>query len=82
MSKDCTAPKSLPPIPKAVDGPHNEVYLTYGDLGRRYRRCRRTIARWVEAGILPKPVPIGPASKGIALSKVLHNEQQWQEADA
>ena len=78
MSKDCTPPEGLPPIPESVDGPHNEVFLTYRDLGHRYRRCRRTIVRWMEAGILPKPVPIGNVSKAFPLSKILERERSWQ----
>ena len=78
MSKDYTPPKGLRPIPESVDGPHNEVFLTYRDLGHRYRRCRRTIVRWVEAGILPKPVPIGNASKAFSLSGILERERSWQ----
>ena len=82
MSRNDLSADGFPPIPESVEGPHNEVYLTYRDLGHRYRRCRRTIVRWVEAGILPKPVPIGTSSKSFALSKVLQRERQWQEADA
>ena len=82
MSKNDASPEGLPPIPESVDGPHNEVFLTYRDLGRRYRRCRRTIVRWTEAGILPKPVSIGRASKAIALSKVLECERAWQQEPA
>jgi len=78
MSKDYTPPEGLPPIPESVDGPHNEVFLTYRDLGHRYRRCRRTIVRWVDAGILPKPVPIGNASKAFSLSGILERERSWQ----
>ena len=80
MSKDCTTPESLPPIPESVDGPHNEVFLTYRDLEHRYRRCRRTLVRWKEAGILPKPVPIGAVSKGFPLSKILEKEKSWEQA--
>ncbi len=78
MSKDCTTPEGLPLIPESVDGPHNEVFLTYRDLGHRYHRCRRTIVRWVESGILPKPMLIGNASKAFALSKILERERSWQ----
>ncbi len=78
MSKDCTPPGGLPPIPESVDGPHTEVFLTYRDLEQRYRKCRRTIARWVEAGILPKPVTIGAASKAFRLSTLLKKEESWQ----
>ena len=82
MSKNDVNTKGLPPIPESVDGPHNEVFLTYRDLGRRYRRCRRTIVRWTEKGILPKPVSIGTASKAIPLSKVLECERVWQQEAA
>ncbi len=78
MSKNDVNTKGLPPIPESVDGPHNEVFLTYRDLGHRYRRCRRTIVRWVDAGILPKPVPIGNASKAFSLSGILERERSWQ----
>ncbi len=80
MSKDFTTPGGLPPIPESVDGPHNEVFLTYRDLTQRYRRCRRTIVRWAKAGILPKPEPVGIASKGFPLSKILENEKSWSQA--
>ncbi len=78
MSKDCTTPEGLPPIPESVDGPYDEVFLTYRDLERRYRKCRRTVARWTEAGILPKPVLIGTVSKAFPLSKILERERSWQ----
>ncbi len=78
MSRNDLSADGLPPIPKSVDGPQNEVYLTYRDLGHRYRRCRRTIVRWMEAGILPKPVLIGNASKAFQLSKILERERSWQ----
>ena len=81
MSKNDTS-AGLPPIPDLVDGPHNEVYLTYRDLGHRYRRCRRTIVRWVEAGALPEPELIGPASKGFRLSKILEKESATKRAAA
>ena len=79
MSKDCTTPEGLPSIPESVDGPHNEVFLSYRDLEHRYRRCRRTIVRWTEAGILPKPVLIGAVSKAFPLSKILDRERSWQQ---
>ncbi len=78
MSKDCTTPGRLPPIPESVDGSHNEVFLTYRDLGCRYRKCRRTIVRWAMSGILPKPELIGNASKAFRLSKILERERSWQ----
>jgi len=80
MSKNDTGAEGLLPIPKSVDGPHDEVFLTYRDLERRYRRCRRTLVRWKEAGILPKPVPIGPVSKGFPLSKILEKEKSREQA--
>ncbi len=80
MSKNDTGAEGLPPIPESVDGPHNEVFLTYRDLERRYRRCRRTLVRWKEAGILPKPVPMGAVSKGFPLSKILEKEKSWEQA--
>ena len=79
MSRNDLCDDGLPPIPKSVDGPHNEVFLTYRDLQHRYRRCRRTIVRWTEAGILPKPELIGAVSKAFRLSKVLKKEESWQQ---
>ena len=80
MSKNDTGAEGLPPIPESVDGPHNEVFLTYRDLERRYSRCRRTLVRWKEAGILPKPVLIGTVSKGFPLSKILEKEKSREQA--
>ena len=80
MSKNDTDANSLPPIPESVDGAHNEVFLTYRDLERRYHKCRRTLVRWKEAGILPEPMLIGTASKGFPLSKILESERSWQHA--
>ena len=82
MSKNYTSAKNLPPIPDSVDGPENEVFLTYRDLTQRYRRCRRTIVRWEEAGFLPKAELIGPDSKAFRLSKILEREKSRQEAAA
>ena len=80
MSKDCTTPEGFPPIPESVDGSHEEVFLTYRDLERRDRKCRRALVRWKEAGILPKPVLIGTTSKGFPLSKILEKEKSWEQA--
>ena len=74
MSKNDTS-AGLPQIPDLLDGPHNEILLTYRDLAHRYRRCRRTIVRWEKAGVLPEPELIGPASKGFRLSKILEKEK-------
>ena len=82
MSNNDTSAKGLPPIPDSVDGPENEVFLTYRDLSQRYRRCRRTIVRWEEAGILPKPELIGNTSKGFRLSKIIKKEKSRQEEAA
>ena len=79
MSKN-DASAGLPPIPESVDGPHSEVFLTYRDLGHRYRRCRRTIVRWEKAGVLPEPELIGIASKGFRLSKILEKEKSREQA--
>ncbi len=38
--------------------PIDEVRKAVGD------KSRRTIYRWIEEGIFPKPVPIGPNSVG------------------
>ena len=80
MSNNDPSAKGLPPIPESVDGPQNEVFLTYRDLAHRYRRCRRTIVRWEEAGILPKPDLIGNTSKGFRLSKIIEKEKSRQVA--
>ena len=80
MSKNVTSADGLPPVPESVDGPHNEVFLTYRDLEHRYRRSRRTLVRWTVAGILPKPVPIGRTSKSFPLSKILEKEKSWESA--
>ena len=35
-----------------------DEYLTAPQLDRRYNKCRKTIDRWIEQGILPRPVVI------------------------
>ena len=80
MSRNDLSADGFPPIPKAVDGHQNEVFLTRADKARRYRRSTRTIVRWEEKGILPLPVQAGPLAGSTPLSQILEREDAWRAA--
>ena len=63
-----------------IQGDDGERFLSIADLCRRYKKCRMTIRRWVQAGHLPAPVMIGAQTRAFRLSELQACEQAWPRA--
>lgn len=52
-------------------------YVRDIDLAERYGISRATVWRWAQAGILPAPVKLGPATTRWDLEVIREAEAQW-----
>lgn len=57
------------------------TYLTRTEVQDRYKTTRSTLYRWINRGIFPAPVKLGPRMVRWKLSDLEQFEQQREEAD-